>query len=175
MDYLYLFLFYCGWFVVLIAVHEFGHYLAGLVAGIPAREMRIRMLAFPQHVILRDGEQWVSPVQQIDRYVELVRQHLKTPPRVFLYTAGGILLETLFTTIVGVSLLVFGESRLALVLVAFSLFLLLPWILIDTVAVLRGRIVGDLSGLWALAPISTVILVGICLSARGVIMWQAVA
>ena len=36
----------------LIAVHEAGHYLAGLTAGIPASVMKIRLLTFPQHVAL---------------------------------------------------------------------------------------------------------------------------
>jgi hypothetical protein len=34
----------------LIAAHESDHYLAGMIAGIPARDMRIVLLAFPQHV-----------------------------------------------------------------------------------------------------------------------------
>src|SRR5947207_2910887 len=41
---------------VLIAVHEAGHFLAGWVGGIPVGEMRL--LTFPQHVALRDGEEW---------------------------------------------------------------------------------------------------------------------
>jgi hypothetical protein len=40
----------------LIAVHETGHYIAGLTAGIPATAMKIRLLTFPQHVALRDGD-----------------------------------------------------------------------------------------------------------------------
>ena len=34
----------------LIAAHQSGHYLAGMIAGIPARDMRVVLLAFPQHV-----------------------------------------------------------------------------------------------------------------------------
>jgi len=60
---------------VLIAVHEVGHYLAGLTAGIPARDMRVVLLAFPQHVALRDGELWVSPVKDITRYIEVSRKY----------------------------------------------------------------------------------------------------
>ena len=32
----------------LIAIHEMGHYAAGLTAGIPAKVMKIRLLTFPQ-------------------------------------------------------------------------------------------------------------------------------
>lgn len=42
--------------IVLITVHEIGHWLMGLLAGIPARAMRIRLLTFPQQVVLRDGD-----------------------------------------------------------------------------------------------------------------------
>jgi hypothetical protein len=55
---------------VLIAVHEAGHYLAGLMGGIPARDMRLVLFAFPQHVALRDGQEWVSPVRDIHRYLQ---------------------------------------------------------------------------------------------------------
>lgn len=54
---------------VLIAVHEAGHFLAGLAGGIPVSQMRIRLLTFPQHVALRDGDEWVSPVRDLERYV----------------------------------------------------------------------------------------------------------
>jgi hypothetical protein len=35
---------------VLTPVHETGHYLAGRLGGIPAGDMRIVLLAFPQRV-----------------------------------------------------------------------------------------------------------------------------
>ena len=39
-----------------IAAHQFGHYLAGLTAGITANVMKIRLFTFPQHVALRNGD-----------------------------------------------------------------------------------------------------------------------
>src|SRR5688572_29224550 len=143
---IYILLFYAGSFFVLIAVHELGHYLAGLLGGIPARDMRIRLLAFPQHVALRDGEQWVN-TGTIGRYVELVWQYLRTTPRVCLYIAGGILVETAFTVAAGAALVLAGLPKVATAFVSLSLLLTLPWLIIDTIAVARGRIVGDLSGL----------------------------
>jgi hypothetical protein len=47
----------------LIAAHEKGHFLAGMVVGIPARDMRIVVLAYPQHVALRNGDRWVSHIK----------------------------------------------------------------------------------------------------------------
>jgi hypothetical protein len=59
MDFLLIFLGYAALVFGLIAVHETGHYLAGIWAGIPAREMRLVLFTFPQHVAIRDGEQWL--------------------------------------------------------------------------------------------------------------------
>jgi len=42
-------------YFAIVTVHEVGHYLAGLLIGIPRRDLRIRLLCFPQHVALRDG------------------------------------------------------------------------------------------------------------------------
>jgi hypothetical protein len=68
---------------VLIAVHETGHFLAGWAGGIPFGEMRIRLLTFPQHVALRDGEEWVTPFD-LERYVAIMRRHLCSGARLFL-------------------------------------------------------------------------------------------
>jgi hypothetical protein len=84
---------------VLIAVHETGHYFAGLTAGIPAAAMRIRLFTFPQHVALRDGAGWVSPVTDIERFVEVSRRYLLTRSAAFRWVAGGIVAETGFTAI----------------------------------------------------------------------------
>ena len=80
-------------YFAIVAVHECGHYFAGLVIGVPRRNMRIRLLTFPQHVALRDGEEWVSPVQT-DRYVRLAEPLMPTTATALLFVAGGFLLET---------------------------------------------------------------------------------
>ena len=81
-------------YFLLVSVHEVGHYLAGWAAGIPAAEMRIRLFTFPQYVALRDGERWVLPFD-LESYLAVMRRHLLTTPRLYLYTAGGMLLETM--------------------------------------------------------------------------------
>jgi hypothetical protein len=171
MELVYLFAFYCGWFFGLIAVHEAGHYLCGRLGGVPANAIRIRLFAFPQHVVLRDGQQWISPVKQIERYVELVWQYLQTKTRVWFYVAGGILVETVFTVVVGIVLLGMGMNKLTLILTGISLFLFVPWFIIDAIAIARGTIVGDLSGLWAMARIPTAILITIATASRALLMW----
>ena len=89
-----------GLVFLLIAVHEAGHYLAGMTAGIPVSDMRIRLFTFPQHVALRDGDSWVSPVTEIERYVSVSRRYLSTRSAAFRWVAGGMVIETVFTTVV---------------------------------------------------------------------------
>lgn len=50
MEFLVSFLFYAACVIVLIAIHESGHYLAGLALGIPAKQMQLRLFTFPQHL-----------------------------------------------------------------------------------------------------------------------------
>jgi hypothetical protein len=167
--------FYAACVLVLITVHESGHYLAGLCAGIPARDMRIRLLRFPQHVALRDGAQWVSPISNIERYINLQWQHLKTTPRVYIYVSGGLILETMFTVCLSVALIAIDQPKIAFALAGMSLLLFLPWLVIDGISVCRGRIAGDLSGLWFLSRVPTLLLLVIVLASRVAILWYAVA
>jgi hypothetical protein len=159
--------------LVLILVHETGHYLAGRAAGIPGGALRIRLLRFPQRVELRDGGEWVSPVADIQRYTDLVWQYLRTSPRVYAYVSGGLVVETVFTIGVGILLIALDHPRPALVVAGLSLVMVLPWLVIDGISICRGKVSGDLSGLWFLARAPTVLLLGAFLAARGAIIWYA--
>jgi hypothetical protein len=167
--------FYAACVLVLITVHEFGHYLGGLWAGIPARDMRVRLLRFPQHVELRDGGEWVSPVANIQRYIDLQWQHLKTMPRVYTYVSGGLILETVFTVCLSVVLIAVDRPKIAFAVAGVSLLMFLPWLIIDGVSICRGRIAGDLSGLWFLARIPTLMLLFLFVATRVAIIWYALA
>ena len=144
---------------VLIAVHEVGHYLAGLTAGIPARSMRVVLLAFPQHVVLRDGDAWVSPVKDIARYIAVARSYIATRAGAFRYVAGGIVVETIFAAGVslaalhaGWSVVAFWTAAMSLALYAINVLLMdLPW------ALLHRHSVGDTSGLWEIARLPAVV------------------
>lgn len=109
MEFVAILLFYAACAFVLIIVHESGHYLAGLVGGIPARDMRMRLFCFPQHVVLRSADHWVSG-ENIDEYVDVVWRYLKTTARVYLYVSGGLLFETVFTGTITPSSLTSGRS-----------------------------------------------------------------
>ena len=84
---------WCVAYMALVTVHECGHYCAGLAIGVPRRNMRIRLLTFPQHVALRDGDEWISPVQT-DRYILLAEPLMPTTATALLFVAGGFIFET---------------------------------------------------------------------------------
>jgi hypothetical protein len=168
MGFLLLFLLSLGLVFVLIVVHESGHYLAGLVGGIPARDMRLALWVFPQHVAVRDGHDWVSPVRDIRRYIEVTRRHLHSRGAAFRWVAGGMALELAFTVALWGAALGAGYHVAALWVAGVSLAMYainvglmdLPW-------ALRYRCaVGDTSGLWQIAPIPGVLFTAVMLASR---------
>ena len=161
---------------VLIAVHETGHFLAGWAGGIPLGAMRIRLLTFPQHVVLRDGEEWVAPFD-LERYLAVMQRHLGSGARLFLYTAGGLLLETFFTVVASALTKEVGWSGVALMIAAQSLGMYLIAVLLWDLpmALRRGYPWGDVSGLWFIAKGPTVVLAVGLLAIRGLLLWYVIA
>lgn len=159
-------------FFVLIAVHESGHYLAGWAGGIPARDMRIRLLSFPQHVDLRDGDEWVSPVLDLPRFVGIQKRQFTTLIRVYLFVSGGLITETVFAVVVVVAFIESGWRSLAF-FVAFSTFCLnARYLVLDAPsAIVRRKAFGDFSGLWTMAWVPTVLLVVGLLTIRVLLLW----
>jgi hypothetical protein len=159
----------------LIAVHETGHYIAGLTAGIPATAMKIRLLTFPQHVALRDGDRSVSPVKEIEHFVEVSRRYLSTRTAAFRWVAGGLIAETGFTTIVSVLAVQFGwltvafwTAVISLAMYLFNVVLMdIPW------AVIRRHAFGDTSGLWEISRLPASIVTFLMLAIRLSLVWYA--
>jgi hypothetical protein len=176
MDFLVNFLAHTGCIFGLICVHECGHFLAGMAGGIPARDMRIRLLTFPQHVALRFENRWVSPFE-LEPYLATMSRHLVTTPRLYLYTAGGLLTETLFSVVAVVTLVQTGWRNLAFMVALMStcLFGIAVLMLDIALAWLRGHPCGDVSGLWALKKPPTVLLVLALLTIRVLMLWYAAA
>jgi hypothetical protein len=156
----------------LIAVHELGHFLAGLFEGIPARDMKIVLFAFPQHVAMRDGESWVSPVRDIERYIAITRQYFSTRGAAFRYVAGGMVFELCVTAAVclaawqaGWHALAFWAACLSLCLFLVNVFLMdLPW------ALRYHGAAGDTSGLWQIARLPAVLVSVAMLAGRIVLV-----
>ena len=162
---------------VLIAVHEVGHFLAGWAGGIPLSGMRIRLLTFPQHVALRDGVEWVSPVQDLQRYVAVMQRHLGSGVRLFLYTAGGLIVGTVFTVAAVVLAKMTGLSGVATMVAAQSLGM--GWIYVFVMdlpqALRRGYPAGDISGMWSISKSPTVLFVIGMFALDGLLLWYSVA
>jgi hypothetical protein len=159
----------------LIAVHEVGHFLAGWMAGIPLRAMRIRLWTFPQHVALYDGARWVTPLE-LEQYLPVMQRHLGAGARLFLYTAGGMLLETVFAIGATVGAKIADWDGLAAMVAGQSacLFLIYLFVMDLPMALRRGYPWGDVSGLWFIARGPTVLLVVSMLAVRAWLIWYAV-
>jgi hypothetical protein len=173
LDVLVVILFVGACFFVHGVVHESGHYLAGLAGGIPAGEMRIRLFTIPGHVVLRHGDRWVSP-REHELFVESQLRHLVTIPRVYLFVAGGMLLETFVTSIAALLLVQFGLPKMAIAVLAVSLVMFVPYLILDSFLTWRARhACGDFSGMWFLAKWPTAPLVMTLLVIRVLLVWYA--
>jgi hypothetical protein len=168
MGFLLLFLLVVALVFVLIVVHESGHYVAGLMGGIPAREMRLVLFTFPQHVAVQDGGDWVSPIRDIHRYVEVTRRHLRSRGAAFRWVAGGMVLELAFTAALwgaavaaGYRGVAFWVACVSLGMYAINVCLMdLPW------ALRYKCVVGDTSGLWQIAPLSATVFSAVMVASR---------
>lgn len=158
---------------VLIVVHEAGHYLAGLTAGIPAKAMRVRLLTFPQHVALWDGQRWVSPVKEIAHYIEVSRRHLATRAAAFRWVAGGLLAETAFTALLCVAAMQLDWRTVAFWAAVISLGMYLINVLLMDVpwALMRRHAFGDTSGLWEIARLPALVVTLLMLAVRVLLLW----
>ena len=166
-----LFILIAAWVFALIVIHEIGHFILGWLGGIPPRDMKLRLLTFPQHVALRNGSEWVSPVRDIRRYVEVTRRHFRRRAAAFAWVAGGMALELLWTGGVCGAVLLAGYRPIAFWFAAISLGMYainvglmdLPWALRYRTAA------GDTSGLWEIAPLPAVIF-SLCRAASRVLL-----
>jgi len=112
-----------------ILVHEIGHYSIGRLAGIPAGEIRIRLLTFPQQVVLRDGTEWVS-VSDLKRYLKILHRHIPSIRGQLAYITSGFLFETVFTLAMGVIMRATGFKLFAMIIIGLSLIFYLVYLFV---------------------------------------------
>lgn len=135
-------------YYAIVVIHESGHYLAGLLIGIPRQEMKIVLLKFPQHVALRDGEQWVGPLET-GRYVQLAERFMPTAPKALIFVAGGFVLETLCLLLWVVLRLPYYQVGIAL-----AVMMTLLYLISDVVMFRRTRQASmDFSALYSISPL----------------------
>ncbi|WP_434521623.1 hypothetical protein [Halorubrum sp. AS12] len=151
---------------LVVAFHEFGHYGVGRwVAGIPASKIKVVLLDFPQHVALRDEEDWIRPREQ-PRYGEIYAGYDAEAARtkhVDLYTAGGLVGQAVGVAAAVGILLAVGGRAWAELFVDLSVLLTASYFLFNLGASFRSarnrRYTGDFSALWTYSPPGTIAVV----------------
>lgn len=143
-------------YYAIVIIHELGHYLAGLLVGIPRRQMKVVLRKFPQHVALRDGDQWISPLETA-RYVQLAEQYMPTAPKALTFVAGGFVSETL-ALLLWVTLKLPGYH----VVISLALAMTLLYLIADVIMYLKTRQASmDFSGLYSISPLGGGLLVAL--------------
>lgn len=152
---------------VLIGIHEIGHWVMGLIAGIPRRSMKIRMFSFPQQVVLRDEQEWVS-VSNYDRYHSILNKYVPTAKGKYLYVSGGFLFETIFLVICSFSLWTYGFWLYAAVANGLSLMMFIIYLFAMDIPQSKTmkKPWGDTTILFSLAQKPTILIVSIMLLIR---------
>ena len=141
-----------------IALHECGHFLLGIAAGIPAREMKIRLLTFPQHVALREGDGWLDPTRDYHLYVVRAQALAPDRSRQVAYAAGGLVVQTVVVVLFVFAWRSLGGGRLWLVPLTLALVSVpLLYLCADLIFTrLARRPCGDFSVLWAICPAASI-------------------
>ncbi|MGB3542271.1 hypothetical protein [Rubrivirga sp.] len=161
----------------LIVVHEAGHYLAGRLAGVPAHAARIRLLALPQHVALKDDGGWISPLSY-ERYVAAAERYLPTPGRAFAFVAGGPVFETAAAAASCVAAITLGHPLIAFVIATAALGLHIVYVLVFDLALTwrHGAPAGDTAVMWTISRAGALaVAVGVVVAQAGLVWvsWAA--
>lgn len=123
------------------------------MVGVPRSAMTVRF-GFPiSQVLLTDDQGPIDPADP-----NRLRRFFPTPRDRFVFTVGGLVVQTLAVTAATIALApVVGRDRFAGRIVAASLLMLLGYVVIDAVLTWRtGRPQGDSSLLWRLSPTATI-------------------
>lgn len=159
--------------MVIISVHELGHYLAAVIGGMRATDVRLRLLTFPQHVVFRDGDQWLGPFHG-EQFHALCVRVFGLGRRYFAFVAGGLILQTVFVSVAclvagglgyrWIAWLIASESGILYAVYLFAMDLPLtlwkrwPW--------------GDTAGMWWLSPLGAIGVAVAVLGVHALLMWH---
>ena len=143
-------------YMVIVTVHEFGHYVVARLQGVPAANARVRLLSMPPHVALKMDEQWISPIAG-SAYASAIVQWMKPGRQIFQFCAAGLVGQTLVVAPVGLALWAGGLSVWAFVATVMSAAMLVFYIVFDPImSAFVGHAAGDIGGMWSQARIVTV-------------------
>ena len=146
----------------IIYIHELGHYVIGRwVIGIPSADLKLVMTEFPQHVALRDDDEWVGP-DEFERYSELYKGYDSDYEHLEVYIGAGELIQTLGVVIATAVLVSIELSDVAASIVLISLLMTGFSVVFDAfLSKFRGHPTGDFSGLWLASPFATVAVLAV--------------
>jgi hypothetical protein len=152
---------------ILISIHEVGHWIMGIIAGIPYQKMKIRLLTFPQQVVLKDEKDWVS-VSDFDRYHSILNYYVPTPKGKYLYVSGGFLFETVFLVIFSTILWEYNYGLYAAVANGLSLMMFIIYLFAMDIPTSKSlnKPWGDTTILFSLTKNLTIIIVSIMILIR---------
>lgn len=144
-----------GFVWLLVVVHEYGHYAAGRMLGVPADSIRVQIAHNPPHVALRDGEVWLTPMDE--SYADLFQRHRSGVAPAWSYIAGGSMGESVFALALIAGLTWAGADEVALVLAWATAVLFAVYLVGDAaVSLTRRAISGDWSAMYAVQPAATI-------------------
>lgn len=138
---------------IIIFVHECGHYWVARFAGVSKENIRIRMLFFPQHVLLRNEDgAWIKPWQQ-PLYSQLCWNYFQGSRRkIILYVGAGLVIQSIFVWLGALLLLAMGWRAWAFSLFILSVQIIVIYFLAEVAFYsLRKKSFGDFTGLWLLS------------------------
>lgn len=153
---------YLGVAVLIIFIHEIGHYIFGCFLGIPRNRMAIRIRKMTPHVaIINDNDEKISFVN-MDEYIDILERYLTSDNKIFLYIIGGHTIELiLLLTLATVSF--FTKDSLAFYIANTAAWiaplLAVNYLLTDIIITIRNKRPsgGDFSGSWAVSPFKAVL------------------
>lgn len=140
--------------LVLLAVHETGHYVTAAAAGVPREKMQIHLLSVPARVEFDTGDGFAAVSQLLPE----TRRRLPDRYSMFGIAAGGHLAELVVAVILTVVSLGIGVTWVAIRFTLLSTFMALTYVAVSYISVVvLANPFGDPVELWRHSVVGTVL------------------
>lgn len=157
-----------GLAVVLLAVHEFGHYVVAAGVGIPRDEMRVHLISLPARVEFVRADDF----SEVEQFIPNSSRGLTGSQSMFTIAAAGHLAELVTAgvlTAVGFAL-GFGEVPARFTLL--SIFITVSYLIVGLLsAVVLDEPFGDPVEMWWRSIPGTVLLYGVFFTTMSGFVW----
>lgn len=146
-----------GFAWLLIVVHEYSHYVGGRMLGVPADSMRVVVANNPPHVALREGEAWLTPLDE--SYADVFQRHRSGVAPAWWYIAAGSVGESVVALVVIAGLMWAGADEVAGPLAWATALVFTVYLVGDAAMSLTRKVVsGDWSAMYVVQSVATVAL-----------------